>query len=189
MKYVQSCSHAVPEFIIRAVKVAAKSIRIMSFWDLENMNFNLLLQLLRQYEKHHVMIPLLINQSNDSLDFPLQLSKCLADSDLVVIGLTGIGPIRKISVLDWFLPGTLILGQSLILALKPSFSKQNKHISEESNQLLLDVVTWTAIIWMTDRLPAVGYIFHKSVGKYPYWTGFCQGGWRIFAHGTLLWNI
>ena len=51
------------------------------------------------------MIPLLINQSNDSLDFPLQLSKCLADSDLVVIGLTGIGPIRKISVLDWFLPG------------------------------------------------------------------------------------
>jgi hypothetical protein len=34
----------------------------------------------------------------------LQLSKCLADSDLVVIGLTGIGPIRKISVLDWFLP-------------------------------------------------------------------------------------
>ena len=39
-----------------------------------------------------------------SLDFSLQLSKCLADSDLVVIGLTGIGPIRKISVLDWFLP-------------------------------------------------------------------------------------
>jgi hypothetical protein len=34
----------------------------------------------------------------------LQLSKCLADSDLVVIGLTGIGPIQKISVLDWFLP-------------------------------------------------------------------------------------
>jgi hypothetical protein len=33
-----------------------------------------------------------------------QLSKCLADSDLVVFGLTGIGPIRKISVLDWFLP-------------------------------------------------------------------------------------
>ena len=51
------------------------------------------------------MIPLLINQSNDSLDFPLQLSKCLADSDLVVIGLIGIGPIRKISVLDWLLPG------------------------------------------------------------------------------------
>jgi hypothetical protein len=34
----------------------------------------------------------------------LQLSIFLADSDLVVIGLTGIGPIRKISVLDWFLP-------------------------------------------------------------------------------------
>jgi hypothetical protein len=50
------------------------------------------------------MIPLLINQSNISRDFSLQLSKCLADSDLVVIGLTGIGPIRKISVLDWFLP-------------------------------------------------------------------------------------
>ena len=48
------------------------------------------------------MIPLLINQSNISRDFSLQLSKCLADSDLVVIGLTGIGPIRKISVLDWF---------------------------------------------------------------------------------------
>jgi hypothetical protein len=50
------------------------------------------------------MIPLLINQFNISLDFFLQLSKCLANSDLVVIGLTGIGPIRKISVLDWFLP-------------------------------------------------------------------------------------
>jgi hypothetical protein len=42
--------------------------------------------------------------SNISRDFSLQLSKCLADSDLVVIGLSGIGPIRKISVLDWFLP-------------------------------------------------------------------------------------
>jgi hypothetical protein len=50
------------------------------------------------------MVPLLINQSNMSRDFFLQLSKCPADSDLVVIGLTGIGPIRKISVLDWFLP-------------------------------------------------------------------------------------
>ena len=49
------------------------------------------------------MIPLLINQSNMSRDFSLKLSKCLADSDLVVIGLTGIGPIQKISVLDWFL--------------------------------------------------------------------------------------
>ena len=39
-----------------------------------------------------------INQSNISRDFSLQLSKCLADSDLVVIGLTGIGPIRKIYV-------------------------------------------------------------------------------------------
>ena len=58
---------------------------------------------------------------------------------------------------------TLILGQSLILTLKTSFSKQNNHTSEVSNQLLLDVVTWTAIFWMTDRLPAVGYIFHKSV--------------------------
>jgi hypothetical protein len=34
----------------------------------------------------------------------LQLSKRLVDSDLAVIGLTEIGPIRKISVLDWFLP-------------------------------------------------------------------------------------
>jgi hypothetical protein len=50
------------------------------------------------------MIPLLINQSNISQDFLLQLSKRLADSDLAVIGLTRIGPIRKISVLDWFLP-------------------------------------------------------------------------------------
>jgi hypothetical protein len=49
-------------------------------------------------------IPLLINQSNISQDFSLELSKYLADSNLVVIGLTGIGPIRKISVLDWFLP-------------------------------------------------------------------------------------
>ena len=50
------------------------------------------------------MIPLLINQSNISRDFSLQLSKRLVDSDLAVIGLTGIGPIRKISVLDLFLP-------------------------------------------------------------------------------------
>jgi hypothetical protein len=50
------------------------------------------------------MIPLLINKSNISQNFSLQLSKHLADSDLAVIGLTGIGPIRKISVLDWFLP-------------------------------------------------------------------------------------
>ena len=57
-----------------------------------------------QYEKHHVMIPLLINKSNISRNLSLQLSKRLADSDLAVIGLTGIGPIRKISVLDWFLP-------------------------------------------------------------------------------------
>ena len=40
--------------------------------------------------------------ANISLDFSLQLSKCLVDSDLVVIGLTGIEPIRKLSVLDWF---------------------------------------------------------------------------------------
>ena len=57
---------------------------------------------LGQYEKHHVIIPLLINQCNISLDFSLRLSKRLADSDVAVIGLTGIGPIRKISVLDWF---------------------------------------------------------------------------------------
>ena len=50
------------------------------------------------------MIPLLINQSNISRDFSLQLSKRLVDSDLAAIGLTGIGLIRKISVLDWFLP-------------------------------------------------------------------------------------
>jgi hypothetical protein len=54
---------------------------------------------LGQYEKHHVMIPLLINQSNISWDFSLRLSKRLADSDLAVIGLTEIEPIRKISVL------------------------------------------------------------------------------------------
>ena len=45
------------------------------------------------------MITLLINKSNISRNFSLQLSKRLADSDLAVIGLTGIGPIRKISVL------------------------------------------------------------------------------------------
>jgi hypothetical protein len=50
------------------------------------------------------MIPLLINQSNIARDFSLQLSKRLVDSDLAVIGLTGIEPIRKLSVLDWFLP-------------------------------------------------------------------------------------
>jgi hypothetical protein len=40
------------------------------------------------------MIPLLINQFNISRDFSLGLEKHLADSDLAVIGLTGIGPIR-----------------------------------------------------------------------------------------------
>jgi hypothetical protein len=49
------------------------------------------------------MIPLLINQSTISQDFSLQLSKRLTNSDLAVIGLAGIGPIGKISVLDWFL--------------------------------------------------------------------------------------
>jgi hypothetical protein len=39
-----------------------------------------------------------------SRDFSLRLSKRLVDSDLAVIGLTAIGPIRKISVLDCFLP-------------------------------------------------------------------------------------
>ena len=48
------------------------------------------------------MIPLLINQSNIFRDFSLRLSKRLADCDLAVIGMTGIGPIRKISVLEWF---------------------------------------------------------------------------------------
>jgi hypothetical protein len=43
------------------------------------------------------------HQSNISRDFSLQLSKRLEDSDLAVIGLTGIGPMRKISVLNWFL--------------------------------------------------------------------------------------
>jgi hypothetical protein len=44
------------------------------------------------------MKPLLINKSNISRNFSLQLSKRLADSDLAIIGLTGIEPIRKISV-------------------------------------------------------------------------------------------
>ena len=44
------------------------------------------------------MIPLLINQSKISLDFSWQLQKHLVDSDLAVIGLTGIGPIQKISI-------------------------------------------------------------------------------------------
>jgi len=47
-----------------------------------------------------VLIPLLINQSNIFRNFSLRLSKRLAGSDIAVIGLTGIGPIRKISVLD-----------------------------------------------------------------------------------------
>jgi hypothetical protein len=37
-----------------------------------------------QYEEHHVIIPLLINQCNISLDVSLWLSKRLADSDLAV---------------------------------------------------------------------------------------------------------
>jgi hypothetical protein len=61
------------------------------------------------------MIPLLINQSNISRDFSLQLSKRLVDPDLAVIGLTGIGPIRKISVLGWFLP--YWLNESFYIAL------------------------------------------------------------------------
>jgi hypothetical protein len=46
------------------------------------------------------------NQSNISRDLSLQLSICLAESDLVVIGLTGIGPIRKISC---FARGSIML--------------------------------------------------------------------------------
>jgi hypothetical protein len=46
-----------------------------------------------------------LQQTTDiwSRDFSLRLSKRLTDSNLAVIGLTGIGPIRKITVLDWFL--------------------------------------------------------------------------------------
>jgi hypothetical protein len=55
------------------------------------------------------MIPLLINESNIFLNFTLWMSKRLAGSDLAVIGLTGIGPIRKISVLDCFAVLTYIL--------------------------------------------------------------------------------
>ena len=47
-------------------------------------------------------MPLLINQSNIFRDFSLRSLKRLAGSDLAVIGLTGIGSIRKISVLDLF---------------------------------------------------------------------------------------
>ena len=47
------------------------------------------------------MIPFLIKQSNIIRDFSLRLSKRLADSDIAVTGLTEIGPIRKISVLDY----------------------------------------------------------------------------------------
>ena len=50
------------------------------------------------------MIPLLINQYNISRYFSLQFSKRLVDSDLTVIGLTGIVPIQKIFVFDWFFP-------------------------------------------------------------------------------------
>ena len=46
-----------------------------------------------------------LQQTTDiSRDFSLRLSKRLADSDLAVIGRIEIVPIRKISVLDWFLP-------------------------------------------------------------------------------------
>jgi hypothetical protein len=48
------------------------------------------------------MIPLLINQLNNSQDFSFRLSKRLADSDLADIGLTGIGPIWKIYCIDRF---------------------------------------------------------------------------------------
>ena len=48
--------------------------------------------------KYVMIIPLLINQSNIFQDFSLRLSKRLADSDLAVIGPTGNGPIRKISI-------------------------------------------------------------------------------------------
>jgi hypothetical protein len=47
-------------------------------------------RLLGQYEKHYVMIPLLINQSNICRNFSLRLSKRLGVSDLAVIELTGV---------------------------------------------------------------------------------------------------
>ena len=79
------------------------------------------------------MIPLLINQSNNSRDFSLQLSKSLADSDLAVIGLTGIGPIRKISVLDWFF---FVLAQCKLLYCIDRFD----HIKANKSKLINNVI-------------------------------------------------
>ena len=44
------------------------------------------------------MIPLLLNQSNISRDFSLQLSKRLADFDLAVIGVLGFGLINNVFI-------------------------------------------------------------------------------------------
>jgi hypothetical protein len=57
-----------------------------------------------------------LQQTTDiSRGFSLRMLKRLADSDLAVIGLTGIGPIWKISVLDWFL--SYWLNESLYIVL------------------------------------------------------------------------
>jgi hypothetical protein len=69
-----------------------------------------------------VMIPLLINQSNISRKFSLRLSKRLEDSDLAVIGLTGIEPIRKIS----YWTGFLLYEKHHVIILY--YILENKHI-------------------------------------------------------------
>jgi hypothetical protein len=69
-----------------------------------------------QYEKHHVMIPLLINQSDISRDLSLQLSKCVANSELVIIGLTGIraGVCQLMIEKGWGLSGNNIEGLGFV---------------------------------------------------------------------------
>ena len=121
------------------------------------------------------MIPLLINRFNISLDFSLQLSKCLADSDLVVIGLTGIGTIRKIYVLDWFLPYWpnesflyYIDRFDHIKANKSKLSSRDPHIASRTN---MGREMITRPIWKCPCIKLFFKYFRHLEKRHPYWPG------------------
>jgi hypothetical protein len=67
--------------------------------DLSRMEADDILMNISEIESPNYENMFQLQQTTDiSRDFSLRLSKRLADSDLAVIGRTGIGPIRKISV-------------------------------------------------------------------------------------------
>jgi hypothetical protein len=79
-------------------------------WRLEVSLHRIVFEVDSVCQGEQIMRPLLINQSNMSRDFFFRLSKRLEEYDLAIFGLTGIGPIRKISVLNMLLNLSITLG-------------------------------------------------------------------------------